>query len=314
MDLSESDSDDDAPTPRMVDVSDPADETNGGRSYGQNYAKSAAATARAARPGSGCSSGDLSDLRALLFTPGPTDALIQCRVDRHKGGLTSPAYFELRLESNNRVLLSAERIKHLNHSSYKIKFGSIRMGDDKLVGKLKSNSHATEYSLHGPGLNAKKLSVWDDGFDEARAEARQQIATVKMVPRVTTHRMLLPNSQGPRDMQCTAKDLSGGESSVGDASSELHQLNNRKPRYDHDDKGFVLDFGGRVEMSSRKNFILEVGGGDDEDEEKRLAMVFGRGPKHEGKNCFKLDYGWPLTPLQAFGLALSHMDHSRRTI
>ena len=52
MDLSESDSDDEAPRPRMVDVSDPADETNGGRSYRQNYANGPLASRRTSRPGS----------------------------------------------------------------------------------------------------------------------------------------------------------------------------------------------------------------------------------------------------------------------
>jgi tubby-related protein 1 len=65
-------------------------------------------------------------------------------------------------------------------------------------------------------------------------------------------------------------------------------------------QAFVLNFNGRVDRASVKNFQLI----DDHDEAK-VYLQFGR----VGEKDFNLDFQWPLSPLQAFGIALSSFDY-----
>ena len=65
-------------------------------------------------------------------------------------------------------------------------------------------------------------------------------------------------------------------------------------------QAFVLNFNGRVDKASVKNFQLI----DDKDETK-IYLQFGR----IGDQQFNLDYQWPFSPLQAFAIALTSFDN-----
>ena len=64
-------------------------------------------------------------------------------------------------------------------------------------------------------------------------------------------------------------------------------------------QAFVLNFNGRVDKASVKNFQLI-----DNDDENQIYLQFGR----VAENVFTLDFQWPFSPLQAFGIALSSLD------
>ena len=76
-------------------------------------------------------------------------------------------------------------------------------------------------------------------------------------------------------------------------------FHNKKPVWNDSLGAYVLNFNGRVEQASVKNFQLV----DDFDQEK-IYLQFGRVDKH----VFSLDFIWPFTPLQAFSIALSSID------
>jgi len=78
-------------------------------------------------------------------------------------------------------------------------------------------------------------------------------------------------------------------------------LKNRLPRYDEKRNVWVLDFdGGRVTKPSVKNFQLLSTDG-----EENVTFQFGR----IGNNTFTMDFGYPFTPVQAFGACLTSFAH-----
>jgi len=68
---------------------------------------------------------------------------------------------------------------------------------------------------------------------------------------------------------------------------------------------FSLDFGGRVTLPSNKNFQLLI-------DEENISLQFGKVAESNDCEVFSLDVAWPLSPLQAFGIALSSCD--RKTL
>lgn len=63
---------------------------------------------------------------------------------------------------------------------------------------------------------------------------------------------------------------------------------------------YVLNFDGRVTQPSVKNFQLV-----EAEDESTVRLLFGRVDRHS----FNLDFQWPLSPLQAFAIALTSLDY-----
>ena len=76
-------------------------------------------------------------------------------------------------------------------------------------------------------------------------------------------------------------------------------LKNKPPKWSDQVGAYVLNFNGRVTMASVRNFQLV-----EPDEQDAVLLQFGR----VGKDEFTLDFRYPLTPFQAFAIALSAFD------
>lgn len=86
----------------------------------------------------------------------------------------------------------------------------------------------------------------------------------------------------------------------GGAETQLLTLENKRPHWDEAQKGHVLNFNGRVDKPSVKNFQLRC----EEISGDLTVLQFGR----VDKNLFTMDYAHPLCPLQAFAMCLSVFD------
>jgi hypothetical protein len=62
-------------------------------------------------------------------------------------------------------------------------------------------------------------------------------------------------------------------------------------------KKYLLDFNGRVERGSKKNFQMV-----DLNDPSNVILQFG---KKKSKNQYSMDFTFPLSPRQAFGVCLS---------
>lgn len=72
---------------------------------------------------------------------------------------------------------------------------------------------------------------------------------------------------------------------------------NTQPQWNQKLQAFVLNFEGRVTKPSVKNFQIS-------DEKDNIILQFGK----VDENRFTLDFQYPLSPIQAFCIALSAFD------
>jgi len=79
----------------------------------------------------------------------------------------------------------------------------------------------------------------------------------------------------------------------------LQALQNRSPWWNVELGAFVLNFGGRVNVASVKNFQL-----CDLNDHENIMLQFGR---ILGRHSFTMDYSHPLTAVQAFAIAISSL-------
>ena len=86
-------------------------------------------------------------------------------------------------------------------------------------------------------------------------------------------------------------------------NNDMHRFHvgcNKRPRWDEAAGGHTLNFRGRVTEKSVKNFQLKCNDLSGED----TVLQFGR----VDKNRFTMDFGYPLSPLQAFAICLASLD------
>lgn len=126
---------------------------------------------------------------------------------------------------------------------------------------------------------------WDD---------RSMLNKMKILQR--TDSSLETNNQGDNDDN-------GGETpeSANDSVPDfgLQSLQNRPPWWNVELGAFVLNFGGRVSVPSVKNFQL-----CDRNDIDNIMLQFGR---IQGRHNFTMDFSHPLSPVQAFAIAISSL-------
>eukprot|EP00595_Chromulina_sp_UTEXLB2642_P000070 CAMPEP_0196762128 /NCGR_PEP_ID=MMETSP1095-20130614/1495_1 /TAXON_ID=96789 ORGANISM="Chromulina nebulosa, Strain UTEXLB2642" /NCGR_SAMPLE_ID=MMETSP1095 /ASSEMBLY_ACC=CAM_ASM_000446 /LENGTH=264 /DNA_ID=CAMNT_0042112507 /DNA_START=514 /DNA_END=1308 /DNA_ORIENTATION=+ len=169
-------------------------------------------------------------------------------------------------------------------------------GSEAVLGKIRGNAVGSEYVVydHGlspektvaPSLLRKELALIKYAFDSG---GPSQIQTY--VPSVTVRGV--PTTIQP------SKASDGLIDRVNDKRLDnLTLLVNKKPKWDDSHKGHVLNFQGRVNQASVKNFQLCVNGFDD------VVLQFGK----VSDNRFSMDVKHPLSLYQAFAICVCAMD------
>lgn len=250
---------------------------------------------------------DLENRAKFLNEPLPYRAgTVQCYIVRNKSGMMGKVYptFELYMETDRLFLMSAKKRKNNKTSNYLISKDQKSMSkkdNESYMGKVRSNFVGTEFTVFDAGSNPKDTSDEDStraelSFIQYESNILGNRGPRKMVvclPETTMQgeRELMKATKGNQSMSQKVKkmDLNG-----------LTVMSNKRPQWNDHVGAYVLNFEGRVTMASVKNFQLVEEGKEDE-----VLLQFGRVEKDK----FTLDFSWPLSPLQAFGICLSSFDY-----
>lgn len=228
--------------------------------------------------------------------------IVQTFIVRDKGAGTTK-YFCF-LEDGRKFLIGAEKRKLKKAASYSIsseKHDLSRKGPG-FLGKVRSNVLGTEFTVCDDGIAPREVKRHAD-----KERVRRELLSV-------TYSKNMRFQFTPREMTISIPSLGrGGEPLTFQPILEnqgilarskarderLLYFGNKQPRYNAKTKTYILDFGKRVTMASVKNFQVVAPGN-----ESNVIMQFGRAGQHK----FTMDFRWPLSAIQAFGLALSSFE------
>ncbi|CAD8160111.1 unnamed protein product [Paramecium pentaurelia] len=239
----------------------------------------------------------------FLLNPAPKGGMIQCTIKRDRSGMSRfyPKY-HLHISNGFMYLMSAKKRACNNTSNYIISMSREDLDKgNNFIGKVRSNFMGTEFILYDAGLNPEKT--------KDQSKIRQQLGIIQ-------YESNLLGSKGPRKMVVLLPNLDEREqiyvfkpTNSKDGILKEYQNNNRDhiityvnrpPQWNSKHKAFVLNFYQRVDKPSVKNFQLIV-----QNKEDNILLQFGR----VGDDLFNLDFQYPITPLQAFQIALTSFDY-----
>lgn len=141
---------------------------------------------------------------------------------------------------------------------------------------------------------------WSEDRDGAPPAIRSSGGANTMLDLFKTIQQGLQNLDDPADLdeEDTMPPNDNASAAVPGDGHGLMILQNRPPWWNIELGAFVLNFGGRVKVASVKNFQLC------ERHDQGHIMQFGR---IEGRHNFTMDFQHPLTPMQAFAIAISSL-------
>ncbi|CAB1104757.1 unnamed protein product [Ectocarpus sp. CCAP 1310/34] len=287
-------------------------------------------------------------MRAFLTEPVPKKyGAIRCRVERKEGGgwnpMASSVYGMHHIEGGMVFMMSATRQPLSRTANYYISASPyLETTKDTIdyMGKLRArDGSGRAYVLYDDGVSPRRSSK-----DRRRGLfSRKELA--KVVFSATQDA-----ADGPRSMEAFVPSPAeryqvGDVETYNHPWDDVIHLRDRKPRYDRHVGAYVLDFPNSTSKLSIKNVQLVVAddhargyiGGDNnkrnvvwEDRGSRnisrrrtwdvdggeqrgkwwaqdtMLLSFGK----SGMDEFALDFRYPLSPMQAFGMALAALDTS----
>eukprot|EP01023_Acetabularia_acetabulum_P059757 TRINITY_DN7185_c0_g2_i5.p1 TRINITY_DN7185_c0_g2~~TRINITY_DN7185_c0_g2_i5.p1 ORF type:complete len:512 (-),score=86.69 TRINITY_DN7185_c0_g2_i5:4149-5684(-) len=256
---------------------------------------------------------DVSDVRSFLMSPAPKGQMVQCYIVREKtnGGL--PRYV-LYLEEGGRFLLAARKRRASKTSNYLISLDEQDMerSSGTYLGKVRANFVGTEYTIYDRGYNPSRDPNSEQnpvGATAPRCEFAQVVYEMNMLGTKGPRRMsaIIPKVDRISNERRIFRPEDEKQSCLLDAyrngnngDDEVLVLRNKPPRWNEQLQVYCLNFNGRVTHASVKNFQLVS-----ESDMDYTVLQFGK----ISKDTFTMDFQWPMSPFQAFGICLSSFDN-----
>ncbi|KAJ3066311.1 Tubby- protein 3 [Podochytrium sp. JEL0797] len=226
-----------------------------------------------------------------MFSRIQPDFLLKCRVQRKKNLLdkTHPTFY-LYNEVDNTFLLAARKRKKSAMVNYLISTSQDDLSKDSThyIAKMKGNFQRTNFILLDARFYNKTTA--GKGLKEMSCVSYSKTVLPRELSVAIAATSVEENSEsGTKDIMADIKSQN---------LSKLLFLKNKPPRWNETTQSHCLNFGGRVTQPSIKNFQLVMEGSD------AIILQFGRC----GPDVFSLDARWPLTPIEAFAIAISTFD------
>ncbi|KAI8919115.1 Tub family-domain-containing protein [Powellomyces hirtus] len=256
-------------------------------------------TATANAPGTMCFGADAigvatnpSLVGVKIFFRLPPEFILRCKLYRKKNILDkSHPTFYLYNQADESFLLAARKRKKSKSVNYVISSSQLDMSKDSkhYVAKLKANFQRTNFVL----LDARSYNprTENKGFRELACISY----TKTVLPREMS--VAIPATSITELSDDYSKDIMSDVKTQN--TDKLLFLRNKPPRWNEATQSHCLNFGGRVTQPSIKNCQL-IGS----ENENFVVMQFGRC----GPDYFTLDVRYPMTPLEAFAVALTTFD------
>jgi len=259
---------------------------------------------------------DMIEMKEFLLTPVPQGVWLECHIIRISTGITKfQRKFQMFTDSGVHLCSSAKRPWVKNKTSnYLISSNpnDLKNKGDAYVGKLRSNFLGSEFTAYGEGPNPKNVKNSEDPRPEVGLfqYSSHLMGKKPKGPRKLT--VVLPHVKENNEVIiCKAVDpAKDGLAALMEHNSQMTASDDhpqlvttycsKNARWNEKMKSFVLNFNSRVAEPSVKNFQLIR-----QDDPEKIVLQFGR----VKKNLFNIDFGWPITPLQACSLALSSFDY-----
>ncbi|XP_055092505.1 tubby-related protein 2 isoform X4 [Symphalangus syndactylus] len=229
-------------------------------------------------------SGLEEDMEAYVLRPALPGTRMQCYLTRDNRSVDNglfPLYY-LYLETSDSLkvqsagptalghfLLAARKSRRSKTSNYLISLDPAHLSRDgnNFVGKVRSNVFRTTFTIFDNGVNPDR-----EHLIRNTARIRRELGAVCYEQESLLSRYHRGDKQG------------------------LLLLHNKTPSWNKENGVYMLNFHGRVTRTSVKNFQIM-----DPNHQEHLVLQFGR----VGPDTFTMDFCFPFSPLQAFGICLS---------
>jgi hypothetical protein len=183
-------------------------------------------------------------------------------------------------------------------------------GDDGsflMYARSREDTQRVEFFLYDPLVDGSLFDSERPAFTMSRNYAKTEWRIVQEAhdnrsPKTCSPCVGRPDRREVALIRHTRRNIGSGVNYVMDISlpatdgNEGQSLTTKAPEWNADVASLVLDFKGRRVLSSAKNFQLSP-----EDKPSHVACQFGK----LGPNCFGLDFRFPLTVIQAFGISMT---------
>lgn len=268
----------------------------------------------------------------------PRGGWVQCRLIKRSAGFASflhPKYELYTEEHQGGLFLASARKSSKTKPNYHLSTDRPAKGDDKPIdktsaayaGKVAATLSRSDYVVYDAGFNATKSAAAPVAPSSASAAAQQQpreeIGLISYKPHLSgkTPRklaVLVPILFASSNTNLHVRDVFRNEflstssayqylwKQLQDAQQRSRVphawicLLNKPPRYHADTGQYVLDFCGRAPQVSVKNFQLVY-----PEEPDDVLFQLGR----LDDDNFSVDFRFPMSPSQAFAIALSSLDY-----
>jgi tubby-related protein 1 len=242
---------------------------------------------------------DIENLREMLVSAIPRGKILHCTIRRDKSGLNHfyPQY-DVYISQGFKYMMSCKKRAGSTSSNYAFSTNKTEVptSGDQYLGKLRSNFMGSLFNLYDTGLSCDKTTE--------PGRIRRNLATVEYETNIfgtngpRKMRMYMPDADSEAEFRQLHEDWDL-KAEFEKGNPRVRRFMNKAPRWNEQMKAYVLNFNGRVDKPSVKNFIMVEEGNEDEN-----LLLFGR----VGEDLFNMDIRYPLSPLQAFGIVISSFD------